>query len=110
MLGACSRIQRDHVLDLVEDRHQEGNTDVVVALLEFADELALGRVLQDDRRRIQVLRDVFERKLDVHRARAENALGAGHLAVQQFISHRWRIAVFRPHGTTYSWLKELFCS
>ena len=96
-VGRVLADQRDGLLHLVHDRQQEGDAHVIVALLEFADQLALRRILQHHRRGVEVLRDVLEGIMDVDRARAEQALGARHLPVKEFIADRRRIAIFRPH-------------
>src|ERR1017187_5324553 len=88
--------QRDSLLHLVHDRQQEGDANVIVALLQFADQLALRRILQHYCRGVKVLRDVFEGVMDVDRPRAEEALGARHLPVKEFIANRRRVAIFRP--------------
>ena len=106
-LGRVLANQGDHLLHLVHDSHQEGNAHVVVAFLEFADELLLRWVLQYHGGFIEVFSDVFEGIEDVHRPRAEKSLGACHLAVQQLIPHRWRIAILRSEGTTYTGQKNL---
>ena len=99
-LGRVLTDQRDRLLHLVHDREQEGDADVIVAFLEFADQLALRRILQDGRWGVEVLGDVFEGIMNVKRPRAEKALGAGDLPVKEFIAYGGGIAVFRPHGAT----------
>ena len=94
--------QRDRLLHLVHDHHDEGNADVLVTLLEFADQLPFRRVLQHHRGRVKVFGDIIEAKMDVDRARAKEALGAHHLPVKQFVTDGRRIAVFRPHWATYT--------
>jgi len=71
--------QGDGLLHLVHDGHDKGDADIVVALLQLLDEFALGRVLQHHRRGVEILRDIFEGKMDVDGARAEQPLGARHL-------------------------------
>ncbi len=91
--------ERDHLLHLVHQRHDERNAHVVVALLEFLDEFALGGVLQHHRRRVEIFGDVIEAKMHVYRARAEKALRARYLAIKEFIADGWRVTVLRSHRT-----------
>ena len=52
--------QRDRLLHLVRDSHHEADAHVIVALPEFADQFALGRILQHHRGGVEILGDVFE--------------------------------------------------
>jgi len=97
-LGRILTNQSDHFLHPVHNGHQEGNPHVVVAFFEFADELLLRWVLQYHGGLIEVFGDVFEGIEDVHCPGAEKSLRARHLAVQQLIPHRWRIAILWSEG------------
>ena len=83
----------DEALHLVERGQDERDADVLIAFFQLADELAFVRVLKDDRRGIEVVRDVFEREMDLMGTGAEHPLRAGHLAVQELIADRGAIAV-----------------
>jgi hypothetical protein len=52
--------ESDDLLHAMEGRQNERHADVVVAPLQLADELLPVRILQDGRRRLQVLGDVLE--------------------------------------------------
>jgi hypothetical protein len=94
----------------VEHGHQERDADVVVALAQFADQLAPRRVLEDDGRGVEVFGDVLERELDVDRARAEQALGAGDLAIEEFVPDRGGVAVLRPEGPADTCQQDFWCA
>ena len=92
--GVLAR-QRDHFLHLMHQRHHEGYSHVIVALLELADELAFGGILEHHRRSLKVLGDIFQGENHVDGARTENSLRPGHLAIQQLITDRWAIPILR---------------
>ena len=100
--------QGDQLLHLVDDRHDERDAHVIVALLELAEEFGAGRVLQHHRRGIEVFGNVIKPELDIHRARAKHALHAGHLAIEQFVTDGRRIAVFRPQRAANTGQQNFF--
>jgi hypothetical protein len=101
-LGRVFADEGDGVLHAMHDRHEEGDADVVVALFEFADEFAFGRVLEDDGRGVEVFGDVFEAEMGVDGAWAEDALGAGDLAVEEFVAYGGSIAAIGPDGPAHA--------
>ena len=100
--------QRDRLLHLVHQCHDERDAHVIVSLFEFLDELAFGRVLQHHRRGVEVLGDVVEAKLHVHRARTENPLRACDLAIKEFVTDRRRVTVLGSHRTADTGQKNFF--
>ena len=78
--------QRDRFLHAMEENQVEGNANVVRALLQFADQFAMRRVLQHHGWRIEVGGNVIQPIGEISGARAEDALGAGDLSVENFVS------------------------
>ena len=81
--------------------HFAGIGDIVPSIErpidKLADEFAFAGVLQDDGRRVEVFGDVFERKMDVIGAGAEEALGASDLSIKQLVADAGGIPVLFTH-------------
>ena len=91
--------QGDGLLHFVDERHDEGDADIVVALLKLLDQFAPGRVLQHHGRGVEILRDVIESELDVDGAGTEDSLRTCHLTVKQFVADRRGVALLGADWT-----------
>ena len=96
------------LLHAVESGEDEGEPHVVVALLELPNEFALGRILQDHGRGLDVRGDVFEGKMVMDRAGAEEPLRPGDLAEKQLIAHAGPVAVLGAQRPAYAGQEEVF--
>lgn len=99
-LGRGSADERDRFLHPMKRGEDEREADVVVALLELADQLALRRIVKDRGRCVEILGDVSERELHVVGAWGEESLRAGDLTVEQLVSDTRPIAVSFAERTT----------
>src|SRR3990167_1012265 len=82
-----------HLLHDVEGGHDEGDPDIIVALLQLPDQLLPRRVLEHRGGGVEIDCDVFKGELRMKGTGAEHPLGPGHLSVKKLVANTGAVAI-----------------